>query len=358
MQQKIIIIGLTPQGLSLLRTLGRAGLDVVAFYNGRRNVGRSSRYGVKILFDSIDKLKKGIEDVIQDVDYKPLCYITSGEMLAWILREYKELYGICNVIAGPYHVVEELAHKDLMYKRAICKGFRVAKFVTLDKYKDGDLKFPVFLKRNYEIPLFFKAEKIENKEMLHRYISRIKNDDLKDVIAQEFINITPNNIIEISAQIYCSRGMPKGFLIGDQKRRLKKGLTSYFEELGESSLKKTIRKLCSDFLEGTDYTGFIEFEFMYDKSSNELYFIETNTRTCGLQSSLVHKFSNVAEVVTHPYDAPELMEKCSHVRWMNITRDIRARLEKKTLANILDIFRSKYDILDMKDVKPFFSQFL
>ena len=355
----IIVIGLTPQGLSVLRVLSQAGKQVFALYHDKKNIGVKSKYGTKIQFSDSKELKQKIKEIASRYQEKLLCYITSGEMLAMILREYKDLYEICDVIAGPFETIEKLAHKDIMYQIAIEKGFKVAKHFTLDKYREGDLAYPIFMKRNYEIPLFFKAAKIEDKKEFVAYMSKIKEEDKKDILVQEFINIPRKQLMEITAQAFFSKGEMKGVFIADQKRRLNKGLTSYIEEITDKNIVSLISKQAHDFMLDLKYTGFAEFEFMYNKESKELYFVEVNTRTCGLQSSLAHKWSNITEVMTSPHNAPVLMARSNKpLRWMNITRDIRVRIQKRNLSNIFDVFRSKYDILTVKDIKPFISQFL
>ena len=355
----IIIIGLTPQGLSVLRVLSQAGKEVVALYQSKRNIGVKSKYGTKIQFNDSNELREKINEITSKHQEKLLCYITSGEMLAMILREYKELYEVCDVIAGPFETIEKLAHKDIMYQIAIEKGFKVAKHFTLDKFREGDLAYPIFMKRNYEIPLFFKAAKIENKQEFDTYMARIKEEEKKDILVQEFINIPRKQLMEITAQAFFSQGEMKGVFIANQERRLNKGLTSYIEEITDKDIISFISKLAHDFMQDLKYTGFAEFEFMYNKESKELYFVEVNTRTCGLQSSLAHKWSNITEAITNPHNAPVLVARSNKpLRWMNITRDIRVRLQKRDLSNIFDIFRSKFDILTLKDIKPFISQFL
>ena len=355
---KYIILGLTPQGLSLVRILGKAGYDVVAFYNNRKSVGRFCKYGRKIYFETVEELKKNISDILYSLDYKPLCYITSGELLAMVLQYFPELYSNCDVISGSYDVIETLAHKDRMYKIAESKGLKVAEYITLDNYKSGMFEFPVFLKRNYEIPLFFKAVKIESPQVLNEYCHKIEEKDKKHILIQSFIDIKQQYLLEISSQGYFCNGLAKGFLVTNQKRRLKKGITSYIEELDDSEFKSRICGLCAAFMQDIDYTGFAEFEFMYNSKTHDLYFIEVNTRTCGLQSALNYKFSNIIDVLLNPHNPPDLIEQIEHLKWMNIQRDIRARIEKKNFKHLLDIFRSKFDILDIHDLKPFFGQIL
>lgn len=354
-----IVIGLTPQGLSVLRVLAQAGRKVIALYQNKKNIGVNSKYGTKIQFNDSNELKQKINEITSKHKEKLLCYITSGEMLAMILREYKELYEVCDVIAGPFETIEKLAHKDIMYQIAIEKGFKVAKHFTLDKFREGDLAYPIFMKRNYEIPLFFKAAKIENKQEFNTYMAKIKEEEKKDILVQEFINIPRKQLMEITAQAFFSQGEMKGIFVAEQKRKLKEGLTACLEEITEQIIVEQISKLASRYMKGLEYTGFAEFEFMYNKESKELYFIEVNTRPCGTHSALNYKWSNQHEVLTNPHNAPVLEARSKKpLRWMNITRDIRVRLQKRDLSNILDIFRSKYDILTLKDIKPFISQFL
>lgn len=358
MKNIILVIGLTPQGLSVLRTLSRAGYKVFAFYNNKKQVGRYSKYGTKIFYQSISELKEHITCILKTIDYRPICYITSGEMLASILRDYKEIYQICNVLSGPYETISKLAHKDLMYKIAIDKGLKVAEYCTLDNLQSFKCSYPLFLKRNFEIPLFFKTAIIHSPEELNYYLLRIKESEKKDILLQNFINIPRENLLEISAQTFFSESHLKGILITNQKRRLKKGITSFLEEINDPTITQDITRLCNAFMADLNYTGFAEFEFMYNTNSNQLYFIEVNTRTCGLQSSMNHKFSNLLDVMTNPYNSPVLTIKKTQLYWMNIQRDIRARIESRDFSHLLDIFKSSYDILDWKDIKPFFRQFL
>lgn len=355
----IIVLGLTPQGLSVIRTLAHAGHRILAFGTSKKQVGYHSRYGEKHIFHSVEELKQMIKIHLDTLFERPLCYITSGEILALVLESYPELYDTCEVISAPYHIVRRLAHKDQMYEIAKQKGFTVAPFRTLDMIQSPDeLTYPIFLKRNYEIPLFFKAERIEHAEMLMSYMQRIPVQDYKHILVQDFLDIPQKDLLEISAQGFFSSGVSKGYLIADQKRRLKKGLTSYLVELESDVLKRKISQLCSAFMEDLRYTGFAEFEFMYNTKTEELFFVEVNTRTCGLQSSLGYKFSNILDALQTPYTCPQLQSREKQVLWMNIMRDLKARIQHKNLNSLTDIFRASFDILSWDDPMPFFRQII
>lgn len=360
MNNKIVfVLGLTPQGLSVVRTLARAGHRVLAFGTSKRQVGYHSRYGEKYIFYSVEELKQMVNMHLKTLSEKPLCYITSGEILALVLENYPELYDICEVISSPYHIVRRLAHKDQMYQIAEQKGFVVAPYRTLDKLQSPEeLKYPIFLKRNYEIPLFFKAERIDSAAILTSYMQRIPKEDYKHILVQDYISIDKKDLIEISAQGFFSSGVSKGYLIADQNRRLKKGLTSYLVELKGGVLTRKISHLCSAFMEDLKYTGFAEFEFMYNSRTEELFFVEVNTRTCGLQSSLGYKFSNILDALQTPYTCPQLQSREKQVLWMNIMRDFKARIQHKKLNSFTDIFKASFDILSWDDPMPFFRQII
>lgn len=357
-EKKYIILGLTPQGLALLRELGKAGADVTAFCTSKRNVGFHSRYGKKFCYQNMLDLKCMISNIVSKSPEKPICYISSGEILASVLRQYKELYDICNVYSGPYSVLNMLSHKDQMYRYAAGKGFKIAKYATLDIIDIEQFSFPIFLKRNYEIPLFFKAVKIGSREEYLSYKKCIPKNNLKDVIAQEYIDISDSRLINISCQGFWCRGRCMGLYVANQQRKLSKGITSYLEEITDENMLQRIRRLTEDFMISLKYNGFAEFEFMYDKESDIYWFIEINTRTCGEQSALHYKFSNLTNVLLNPEKYQPLQIAMQSLCWMNIQRDIRARLEHRDWKHLYDIFRAKYDIFDWKDPMPFFRQLI
>ena len=150
-----------------------------------------------------------------------------------------------------------------------------------------------------------------------------KEKEKKDILVQEFINIPSKNLMEITAQAFFSCGKMLGVFIANQERRLKKGLTSYIEEITDTEILSHISTLVQEFMLDLKYTGFAEFEFMYNTENKELYFVEVNTRTCGLQSSLYHKWSNLDDVLSNPYNAPILVPRSNKpLRWMNISKEI------------------------------------
>ena len=353
--KKIIIIGLTPQGLAMLRILSRAGHQVIAFTNTKKVVGYYSKYGDKRIFNDVVNLKSQIEKIVKAETKKIDCIITSGELLALIISEYPELYDICNVQSGPLHLVKMLSHKNQMYDFATSRGLKSAKFKTLYEYKPGDLKFPIILKKNYEIPLFFKIKKINSDYELSIFSKKIDTNNYKDILIQEYINI--ENYIFITYQAYLHYGEIKCYFIARQTRRLSTGLTCFIEEIKNNNLRKKIKNLSENLLVKTNYNGFIEVEYIYNTDNEDIIFMETNTRPCGTHSAFSYKFNNLHELFNQINNPPNLITNNKKIVWINIARDIKARLINKDFRHLSQFFKAKRDILDKDDLKPFIMQF-
>jgi predicted ATP-grasp superfamily ATP-dependent carboligase len=354
--KKFIIIGLTPQGLSMLRILSRAGYPVIAFTDKKKVVGYFSKYGDKRIFSSIDDLKQQIKTIQNGSLGKIGCIITSGKLLALIISEFPELYDICEVQSGPLSLVKMLSHKNEMYEFAEARGLKFAKYILLSNYKPGILEFPVILKLNYEIPIFFKVKKIENETDLSDFIKKIAKDDYNNIIIQEYIEVEKYQFI--SYQAYILKGKDIGNFSGFQVRRLSIGLTSFIQEITDLALIEIIKIQSSSLFNGTNYTGFVEVEYLFDPESNNLIFMEVNTRPCGTHSVLKYKFSNISALYDDITNPPLLISRSTKpISWINIARDVKARIENKDFTKISQFCTSKYDILDFDDLKPFLYQF-
>lgn len=351
-----IIIGLTPQGLSMLRILSSAGFKVYAFTHTKNVVGYASRYGEKLVFDTIDELKKGIGEIAQSSENKINCIITSGELLSLILDKFVELYDICKVQSGPYELIKVLSNKTLMYNYAQTRGLKCAKHALLNNYKSNNLNFPVILKRNTEIPLFFKIKKIDSEDEMSVYMDKINPVDYTNILVQEYIVL--KNFNDVSIQAYLHQGEMKCHFISFQERRLPTGVTSFLAEVDDKNIASMVKTKTDNFFKYSKYTGFCEIEFIYDYQADELYFIEINTRPCGLHSVLAKKFKNLAELYLQIDNPPVLENNSKQTTWINIARDIKARLQLKDFKNLSQLLTSTYDIWDSKDLKPFFYQFV
>ena len=357
---EVILLGLTSQGLSMLRMLSRQQWQVLAFTESTHQVGYYSKYGEKRLFADIHDLKCQLKNIAlkraeQYPGRKLLCIIASGVILADILREYPEIYQDFTVEPSPIEWVQRMCHKDQMYQYGIDKGFSCAKFCLLSELKPGFLSFPLVVKRNYEVHWQHKMKIIPDQESLEKLFTETDPLLYPDLIQQEYIHT--ESPMEISCQTYSRNGKILTMLVVHQRNKLKKGLTAALDEITDPDIFEKIQKQSVRFMEGSQYTGFSEIEYLYDEANGSIHLMEINTRPCGWHSAMVHKFPDLAKI--YEAEEPTSISRISNrLFWMNIVRDIRSRIERKDFTDLFHIFRCKFDILDIRDLKPFFSQVL
>lgn len=355
---KFIIVGLTPQGLSIVRMLARAGHEVTAFTNTKNAVGYYSRYGKKLLFSTVQELKAGVCSIVAGSNEKVRCVVTSGELLTLLIDEFPEIYELCDVESGPLKLLRVLSKKNKMYAFAQMRELTCAKWRVLSDYQHGDLAFPVIMKRNVEVPLFFKVKILQSKQELDSFITQITPLDRKFILLQEYMSSASQ--LEISYQAYFRNGEACAEFVAKQIRRLQKGLTSYLEEVVDKPLHLLAARLSRKLLSGTGYSGFAEVEYIFNADAGALQFIEINTRPCGLHSALRQKYPNLSVVydVSAAECAEHLQASSKPIKWINLARDLKVRYEKKDFTGLGILFKSGYDILDWRDLKPFIMQFV
>ena len=97
MMSEAVLLGLSPQGLSVLRMLSRRQWRIHVFSDTAHCAGYYSKYGEKHLFADIHDLKQQLQKIaaawsLQHPDQKMRCIIANGVILASILRDYPEIY--------------------------------------------------------------------------------------------------------------------------------------------------------------------------------------------------------------------------------------------------------------------------
>ena len=198
-------------------------------------------------------------------------------------------------------------------------------------------------------------KKIESEDELSLFTEKINKSNFKHVLVQEYINT--NKKIFITHQVYLHNGVILGSYTGNQKRRLSQGLTSFLDEIKDQNLKIKINDYSELFLSGINYTGFIEFEYIAKSDNFDIIFMETNTRPCGTHSVLNYKFENLSEIFNNSPNPPYLIESKKNITWVNIVRDIKARIQNRDFKNLNQFFTAKKDVFDRNDLKPFIMQF-
>lgn len=355
----IIVIGLTAQGLALLRLLTKAGYQVVAFSDSKNAVGMRSKYGRKVVFSSVLDLRNKITLLAKEAADPLKCIVASGEMLALILEEFPELYDMCDVESGPFDVVSMLSRKHSMYDFARVRGLPCADYQVLADHEPGSLGYPVILKKNCESFPLFKVVKVDSQEIFEKIVGEIPASYRNDVIVQRYVELDKSKFITF--QCYVSNSRRYCEFVAFQRRRTATGLTCFLEEMKPSSLYDDIIELSDKLLSGLDYKGFIEIEYGVD-SAGKVYFMETNARVCGTFSALCAKYPSLSDLFVHDRSALSsdynFGRRNDHIRWVNLARDLKVRLSDKDFRTLAQAFGAAKDVFDWRDPMPFIMQFI
>lgn len=362
---KMLIVGAGPQALFLLRTLARAGhmVTVLAFEN---KVAGFSKYGVKVISKDLSQFTSHLENLAYAADKTFLC---GGKELQFILDKVPNLFELTDVYPKPYGAVKIFSDKLATYKYMESFGLKSPQSYSFEQLeKLSTLPRALIAKWNQELPASltpeFKTKIFICLDELTAFISELEPNVRQFIVFQDFIEGDDAN--NISMQIALNEQALKGHLIAKKLRVSKNGYTSYIEEIETNDdLKRQILKpVFNAFLE-LDYSGFAEIEFKICPATGVYYLIEVNPRPCGLVSALSGKYSGIHAFL----EGGGLHEIAlrENVRWSNILRDIQTSLFNfkihKSLPRALKELNSirkanSYDIFDLTDLKPFFSQLI
>lgn len=356
MNQGIVIIGLQPQGLALLQSLGPYHKDLHVLIDGRLNrcFEEYSRYGRKYHFDSLQSLAVILEDIQRQYSDKLNCFITSAYLLTEIRTDYRELYDRYNVFSSPLKWVDLFSTKHLMYDFVRSFGVKTMNYIPLTEYKHGVLKFPLILKRNVEFFLSFKTKLVESEAEFDAFVSSIP-DNPNHIIVQEMI--TGNDQSDLAFHAYVHRGKVMGSFVVEEVRHYPAGISTFLREC-DDEISVQITETSRQFIEQTEYTGFIQIDYKYLSDSRTPLIMDINTRTPASHSAFRTKFVNSTEFYTDILNPVRLIPKKNRLTWISIVGDIRARIHTRDFSNIGSMFSSTWDVFDKRDILPFLLWFI
>ena len=351
----VMILGLNPQGLFLLREFSKAGYKTIGV-GLRGQVGLFSKYGKKIAI-------KNLKD-LHSIFSRYLCdsiniHISSDPFLNYIVENNNEIFHNykCFPEFGPASLFrDKLLTEHFARNLSIhCPySYRLTE-INPDTYN----KFPSIIKWNktYDKHRFKTAIVSSKDELIYFYKQNARNDNL---LIQEYIPGEPR--ADLSYGGYWINGFEKIGIVVSQKRQHPVGLSSFVEEYNGSYANQVVN-IAKLLLEKTNYNGFVEVECRVDDKQKNVYLIEVNPRACGWIKIVREQFDNV--LLKSRDDQINLGEK--PLCWVNIARDCRAILNLcKTSHNkinvkeiITDYLRNPVkDIFEIDDLKPFAGQFL
>jgi predicted ATP-grasp superfamily ATP-dependent carboligase len=353
----VLILGLAPQGLFLLREFSKAGYRVAAI-GLKGSIGLYSRYGRRICISDLEEL----DSVLPDFLHPGLkCHIASDKFLNYLLDRDHEIFNLtyCRPnLESAKIFTDKLLTADLARSLGI-ESLQSWKLNEIDSETFD--RYPAIVKwnRRYE-EYSFKTRTLQSRAQLDLVKQSTANHP--QLILQDYIQGGPEN--DISYGGYFQDGEEITSIVISQKRQYPypSGLASFIQEYA-GEYASIIRDYAKKLLGHTRYSGFVEVECRVDALDSRLVLIEINPRACGWIKIIGAKIS---------FLRPFLRSKDNSMgrpllSWVNLSRDVRAIYDmlRKTqnfgeIKSIMFDYFNKpaLDILDLKDLRPFVSQFV
>ncbi|MBF0478096.1 MAG: glycosyltransferase [Candidatus Omnitrophica bacterium] len=284
----VIVLGLTVNGLSALRSLSRKGISVVGCdmvkQEGYYSRWLKERHILPHLKDSPEQFKAALIAIGQRIG-RSLLFPTADEYVVFISAHREELEKYFDFALPDHETVTTFMDKNKTAQFARKAGIRFPQTIMITDEKSLEtavvnLEFPCFLKPNI-------SHVWRRKDGSKGFV--VKNQNDLCAVWQEFGNVTQGFLAQQivkgpDSNIYtfdalCGENGEEIVSICTHKIRQYRpdfGVCS-FGEIGEQ--REDILRAGRKALGAMRYYGLISFEFKFDPEGGEPYFIEANLRT-------------------------------------------------------------------------------
>lgn len=284
-----VILGMTANGLSVCRSLGRKGIPVIGIDSGARREGMFSRYCKPLTCPDVIKKESDFIDFLinlgQRFSQKAILYITGDEYLSVISKNRGALSAYFKFSLPDEWIIESFLNKSRSYEVAKENGLLCPKTYLINGIEDlertsGQVQFPCILKPFYSHlwKIKYDSKKVAEihspKDLLESY-ARIRNDGQLAMV-QEIIPGKDDQFFTFLA--YFNRAHRPLAIFAKRKVRqypIHYGIGSFHI----SEKNEDVVSLGLNFLSKIDYTGFAGIEFKRDSRDGKLKFMELNLRT-------------------------------------------------------------------------------
>ena len=317
--------------LSLIWSLGMAGHKVVLLlYSQKHNYVDKSKYVDKVYYISHDdNVIDLLIRVSQELDSKPVVFVTNDRDATLLNEHYTELNDVCFFEGGkPDGSVNKYRDKDIEMALAKECGFELPKSQTIGSVNDLQT-----VKLDY--PLFIKANNSTHggKSAMHKCVTQTDANNFLSQLHPDFFPVQVQEFIEKEYEIMilgCSLYGGKKLICPIANRKIRQhpkmiGLGSYSESI-DVSHNDDLRELSSRlamYMQRIGYTGNFSAEFLYNKS--HYYFLEVNLRNDGTSFLSTASGFNLPDMVSRSFiDGGVSTDRMSFkkMNYLNILADI------------------------------------
>lgn len=357
MNQPVVVLGLGPAGLFLVRQLSHITTNIYA-------VGRPDDVGMYSKF--IDNTKRyyatessGIERAMEEISHrealKAKLYVSSDQYLSILIEEPSCWQNYVELSGSGINTLALINDKN-----------------TINEYcKKHDVKTPASLpfeeylgRRPHEFPVIIKW--VEKRiETAVNPIGKVKVCRTEEELNQVLETITEGQIAfsELFVQTYIEGKNDGQFSVGgyfqegqsladvtvNQIKQYPQGISAMVVSV-EGRIAAELTAITYRFAKELSYTGFLEMEYKVDSVSGEIYLLDVNPRPWGWVSILGTVYPDFYEVLS----GKQPKQSKQNAIWKS---PIRTILSRRNTQNV-DMFgetkgyKDAYDIKNSKDRVP------
>ncbi len=368
-----IVLDLGVNGLGVVRSLGRRGVRVFGVAFVEQGVARSSRYCEAVDLPGGDETEflAGLLTLCRRMPAPPVLFPTSDESLSLLAGHEPELTSTALFVLPERHTMLEILNKDMTKRLAVECGMRIPDTFIASSFAHvreiaPRMPYPVLFKprNHYSFYLPGRAKNITfcDPDALTAFFAAYPHLSGMGVF-QEIILGGDGHILVCAA--YLDRDSePLAVYTGRKLRQLQPdyGVTSY----GISENLPEIAEMTLRFLKRIRYRGLVAVEYVQERNTGEVYFLEINGRSyyhnalfqaCGVNLPWIAYL----DAVRHPALARAVNPRQKYgIRWLDFARDARS-FQKKHKAGQLgwgawlrSLARARsFAVFALDDLRPF-----
>jgi predicted ATP-grasp superfamily ATP-dependent carboligase len=345
-----IVLSRTITGLGTIRSLGRAGVEVHAFYFDRADPVRFSRYCRPVLLEGLSEDHEALLDKLisyaKELGNRPVVFPASDAHALMLAGAREKLGPYCRIVTDSYEHMAKLISKDGLFEYAHAAAVNLIPYIIAPTLAEAT-EWTTTHSGPYLVKPFYtgvstarmtkKNQVFENREELLRYV---EEGSMNSLIVQRMIRGGDGNIFDCYG--YCDR---TGRLVSMvSRRRIRQLLPDYgtctFGELPAApEIESVIFAGTRRLLEEVGYHGIFDIEWLRDRETGELYLIDFNARPAMGITHLTAAGLNLPALAYDDLTGKDLSSvdptpRLPHLRAMDIWRDIESFVAKRKRGEI------------------------
>ena len=283
----VIVLGGHVQGYGIVRVYGENGIPSIVIDTTRYNIAKHSKYCIKFLQSSYEKLVDLLIDLGKENKYPNWLLIPTDDYYVRLVSQNKYfLSRYFTVTVDDWEIIKLFFNKRNSYPLAESVVVPVPKTYYPNSNDDlrnieNDIDYPCIIKPAVMLDFYrhFKRKVFvcNNAAELHaNYKQALKIIKPEEILVQEII--PGNSEHQYSVGIFFDRNKSYNYLVGRRKRQhpIDFGNATTFAETVEIPI---LIDYAHRILEKANFFGICEVEFKYDKRDQQYKFLEVNPRT-------------------------------------------------------------------------------